>query len=392
MATGEAASSSPCQRWTSASMFRRLTPQGRAARWSSQAGAAAPWRMASAVNRTWRCQTRSRMLRSALAASRVRARQKASASWTYPLRSIARWIARGQRAATENMARRRSDIPLRTALSETGAITPMSPTRVSRSGSCRAHAARYGPAPEVPAMANRSSAKASATARTSAGQSAIERPGLGSLAPKPGRSRTMTRTPWTRVSSISGGSANLEPGVPGNQSSGRPPVSPYSAHPSARPSGRRTRNPRPSGRASIFCAVDRSTMTLLACFGRAGQSRPPYSLKPFRSIRTAIPLTKRTRRVRTTAMLGCIVMSIIVVHRSTGQRYVLIGTGVAATESATPGAFLGDISPDVVSRVYERVALCDGDGNIMWADSREFSVAEVDGHPPARLLDQPPLR
>jgi hypothetical protein len=85
-------------------------------------------------------------------------------------------------------------------------------------------------------------------------------------------------------------------------------------------------------------------------------------------------------------------MPTIVVHRPSGQLYVLVGTGYAATESATPGLFLGNLSPDVETKSYGMVAVCDGEGIISWGDSRSFAVIEVDGNPPSRILERPPYR
>jgi hypothetical protein len=79
-------------------------------------------------------------------------------------------------------------------------------------------------------------------------------------------------------------------------------------------------------------------------------------------------------------------MAIIVAHRTTGQRYLLVGTGYAATESATPGVFLGNLDPDVHTKVYGRLAISDMAGEIFWVDSREFVVVEVDGHQPPQML------
>lgn len=85
-------------------------------------------------------------------------------------------------------------------------------------------------------------------------------------------------------------------------------------------------------------------------------------------------------------------MATIVVHRSTGQRYVLVGTGYAATETATPGLFFGNWAPDVQGTSWGMVAVCDAQGTIMWADSQQFAVAEIDGSAPSRLLHNTPFR
>jgi hypothetical protein len=83
-------------------------------------------------------------------------------------------------------------------------------------------------------------------------------------------------------------------------------------------------------------------------------------------------------------------MPTVVVHRSTGQRYVLIGTGFAATETALPGMFLGNLSPEIETKACGMVAVCDGSGTIYWRNSTDFVVAEVDGHPPFQILGGPP--
>jgi hypothetical protein len=85
-------------------------------------------------------------------------------------------------------------------------------------------------------------------------------------------------------------------------------------------------------------------------------------------------------------------MPTIVADRISGQRYVLVGTGYAATETATPGMILGNLSPDIETKTYGVVALCDEAGNIRWGWSKEFVVVEVDGLPPARLIAGPPYR
>jgi hypothetical protein len=84
-------------------------------------------------------------------------------------------------------------------------------------------------------------------------------------------------------------------------------------------------------------------------------------------------------------------MSTIVVHRATGHRYILVGTGYGATETAAPNALFGDLKLDIVTKFYGVVALCDASGNIAWSDSREFIVSEIDGESPAQILNRPPV-
>ena len=80
-------------------------------------------------------------------------------------------------------------------------------------------------------------------------------------------------------------------------------------------------------------------------------------------------------------------MPVIVAERTSGARYLLVGTGYAATESATPGIVFGNLSPNVECRVYGMVALCDLEGNIGWTSSDNVVVVAIDGLAPAEALD-----
>jgi hypothetical protein len=79
-------------------------------------------------------------------------------------------------------------------------------------------------------------------------------------------------------------------------------------------------------------------------------------------------------------------MPTIVVHRSTGDRFVLVGTGFAATETALPGVFLGSLVPDIDTKICGMLALCDGEGNIHWRSSNDYIVGDVDGDSPSQIL------
>lgn len=77
---------------------------------------------------------------------------------------------------------------------------------------------------------------------------------------------------------------------------------------------------------------------------------------------------------------------IIVFHRTTGEKFILVGTGFAATETALPGMFLGTLSPDIETKSYGMLALCDGHGNIHWRSSSDYIVGECDGRRPFEIL------
>jgi hypothetical protein len=79
-------------------------------------------------------------------------------------------------------------------------------------------------------------------------------------------------------------------------------------------------------------------------------------------------------------------MPTTVVHRTTGLRYLLVGTGFAATETAMPSAFLGYSRPDIETKTCGMLALCDGAGEIHWRSSADYIIGEIDGVPPAQLI------
>jgi len=85
-------------------------------------------------------------------------------------------------------------------------------------------------------------------------------------------------------------------------------------------------------------------------------------------------------------------MATIVVQRSTGRRYVLVGTGYGMAETATPGVFWGNWAPDVKRSEMSLVAVCDADGSIGWYRLEEIQVVEIDGKPPQHWLSGEPFR
>jgi hypothetical protein len=85
-------------------------------------------------------------------------------------------------------------------------------------------------------------------------------------------------------------------------------------------------------------------------------------------------------------------MPIIVADKTTGERFILVGTGYAATETATPGVFLGNLSPDIKTKTIGVVAVCNGDGIIGWFSSADLVVVEIDGQPPSQFLTSAPYR
>ncbi|MEF3313488.1 hypothetical protein PV433_31855 [Paenibacillus sp. GYB004] len=81
-------------------------------------------------------------------------------------------------------------------------------------------------------------------------------------------------------------------------------------------------------------------------------------------------------------------MATIVVHKRSGIRYVLIGTGYGAYKSQLPSVFGGSVFPREETGEIPLAAVSDKAGNIEWILTDELVVAEVDGQPPHVWLEQ----
>lgn len=79
-------------------------------------------------------------------------------------------------------------------------------------------------------------------------------------------------------------------------------------------------------------------------------------------------------------------MATIVVHKRTGLRYVLIGTGFGAYKSQSPSFFGGTLFPSEDEGENPVAAVSDAEGNILWMLTEELIVTEVDGKPVAEWL------
>ena len=72
-------------------------------------------------------------------------------------------------------------------------------------------------------------------------------------------------------------------------------------------------------------------------------------------------------------------MAVIVKHRETGERYVLVGTGFGAYKATKPNWFFGDLLADEQSGEMSVVAVCKADGGIGWFQSDDLLVVSIDG-------------
>lgn len=72
-------------------------------------------------------------------------------------------------------------------------------------------------------------------------------------------------------------------------------------------------------------------------------------------------------------------MAIIVRIKDTHKKYILLGTGFGAYKAVRPSLFGGDLIPHEEEGTIRSVAVCDSKGDIIWIDSNNLQVIEVDG-------------
>lgn len=70
---------------------------------------------------------------------------------------------------------------------------------------------------------------------------------------------------------------------------------------------------------------------------------------------------------------------IIVQSLQSKKRFLFIGTGYGEYESATPGAFLGNWSPDLNHGTSKMVCVCDKTGTLYWTQSKDVRVISING-------------
>ena len=72
-------------------------------------------------------------------------------------------------------------------------------------------------------------------------------------------------------------------------------------------------------------------------------------------------------------------MSVIVKDKNTHKNYILLGTGFGAYKAVRPSFFGGNLFPHEEEGTIATVAVCDFKGDIIWIDSNDLQVIEVDG-------------
>ena len=79
-------------------------------------------------------------------------------------------------------------------------------------------------------------------------------------------------------------------------------------------------------------------------------------------------------------------MATIVLHKPSGNHYVLLGTGYGAYQSYRPSVLGGDLFPHEQSGEIPVAAVSDEFGEIHWFLTMELQVVEIDGEPVSRLF------
>ena len=79
-------------------------------------------------------------------------------------------------------------------------------------------------------------------------------------------------------------------------------------------------------------------------------------------------------------------MATLLRHKETGERFVLVGTGLGASATARPGLLFGNVAPVEEESMTTAVAVCDASGTIRWIRSSSLTVLSVDGVAPSELL------
>lgn len=72
-------------------------------------------------------------------------------------------------------------------------------------------------------------------------------------------------------------------------------------------------------------------------------------------------------------------MAIIVRHRKTNKKYILLGTGFGAFKAVRPSFFGGNLLPHEEEGIIKMISVSDKNGNINWFYSDNLQVVEVDG-------------
>lgn len=77
-------------------------------------------------------------------------------------------------------------------------------------------------------------------------------------------------------------------------------------------------------------------------------------------------------------------MATIVRHNDTGKHLILVGTGYGAYQSKAADRFVNEQKSGEITVL----ACAFPDGRVLWCDSKEITVVEVDGKSPSEILSK----
>lgn len=73
-------------------------------------------------------------------------------------------------------------------------------------------------------------------------------------------------------------------------------------------------------------------------------------------------------------------MAIIVEHKTTKEKYYLLGTGLGMYKAISPSFFGGMMFPREEEGCVQSIGVCDGKGEIFFIDSNALRVVSIDGN------------
>ena len=79
-------------------------------------------------------------------------------------------------------------------------------------------------------------------------------------------------------------------------------------------------------------------------------------------------------------------MRIIVAHRETGARGLLIGTGFGAYQSERGSAFLAELNPVTKTGQYKTICITNPGGDFVWVNSADYRIVEINGESPGEYF------
>ncbi len=72
-------------------------------------------------------------------------------------------------------------------------------------------------------------------------------------------------------------------------------------------------------------------------------------------------------------------MSVVIKHKETEKKFVMIGTGYGVMKDDAPKYFGHHLLHQEEEKLMKMAAVSDKDGNIFWYDTDDLQVIEIDG-------------